>query len=78
MTFVTNSDYFPRQLKLIDFGQGESLCRLIDKQLTLQPDGFGGLVVSMLASGSRVRGFDPDQSRCEKILSMPSFVGEVK
>jgi hypothetical protein len=26
-------------------------------------DGFGGLVVSMLASGSRVRGFDLDQSR---------------
>jgi hypothetical protein len=26
-------------------------------------DGFGGLVVSMLASGSRVRGFDPDRSR---------------
>jgi hypothetical protein len=46
-------------------------------------DGFGGLAVSMLASGSRVRGFDPDRSRwiffrCEKILSMPSFGGEVK
>jgi hypothetical protein len=46
-------------------------------------DGFGGLVVSMLVSGSRVRGFDPDRSRwiffrCEKILSMPSFGGEVK
>jgi hypothetical protein len=26
-------------------------------------DGFGGLVVSMLASGSRVRGFEPGQSR---------------
>jgi hypothetical protein len=26
-------------------------------------DGFGGLVVSMLASGTRVRGFDPGQSR---------------
>jgi hypothetical protein len=25
--------------------------------------GFGGLVVSMLASGSRVCGFDPDRSR---------------
>jgi hypothetical protein len=34
-------------------------------------DSFGGLVVSMLASGSRVRGFEPD-------LSMPSFGGEVK
>jgi hypothetical protein len=39
-------------------------------------DGFGGLVVSMLASGSRVRGFD--FFRCEKILSMPFFGGEVK
>jgi hypothetical protein len=26
-------------------------------------DGFDGLVVSMLASGSRIRGFDPDRSR---------------
>jgi hypothetical protein len=36
--------------------------------------GFGGLVVSMLASGTRVRGFKPS----EKILSMPSFGREVK
>jgi hypothetical protein len=39
-------------------------------------------VVSMLASGSRVRGFKPGRSRriflMEKILSMPSFGGEVK
>jgi hypothetical protein len=46
-------------------------------------DGFDGLVVSMLASGSRVRGFEPDRSRwiffrCEKFLCMPSFGGEVK
>jgi hypothetical protein len=26
-------------------------------------DGFGGLAVSMLASGSRVRGFKPGRSR---------------
>ena len=26
-------------------------------------DGFGGLVVSMLASGTRVRGFKPGRSR---------------
>jgi hypothetical protein len=26
-------------------------------------DGFGGLVVSMLASGSRIRGFETDRSR---------------
>jgi hypothetical protein len=26
-------------------------------------DGFGGLVFSMLASGSQVRGFEPDRSR---------------
>jgi hypothetical protein len=41
------------------------------KAVTL--DGSGGLVVSMLASGSRVRRFEPDQSQ-----SMPSFGGEVK
>jgi hypothetical protein len=46
------------------------------------PDGFGGLVVRMLASGSRVRGFKPGRNRWIflylKILSMPSFGGEVK
>jgi hypothetical protein len=46
------------------------------------PDGFGGLVVSMLVSGSRVRGFIPGRSRwiftSVKILSMPPFGGEVK
>jgi hypothetical protein len=51
-------------------------------KVTLLLDGFGGLVVSMLASGSRVRGFKPGQSRWIflyiKILSMPSFGGEVK
>jgi hypothetical protein len=45
--------------------------------------GFGGLVVSMLASGTRVRGFDLrpkslDFSGNWKIHSMPSFGGEVK
>jgi hypothetical protein len=44
---------------------------------------FGGLVVSVLASGSRVRGFEPGRSRrifsvCKKILGTPSFGGEVK
>jgi hypothetical protein len=33
------------------------------EQTTLPPYGFGGLVVSMLSSGSRVRGFKPDRSR---------------
>ena len=40
--------------------------------------GFGGLVVSMLASGTRVRGFEPGRSRWIFFLSMPSFGGEVK
>ena len=31
--------------------------------LLYQSSGFGGLVVSMLASGSRVRGFEPGRSR---------------
>jgi hypothetical protein len=39
--------------------------------------GFGGLVVSMLASGTQDRGFAPDRSR-ENILNMPSFGGEIK
>jgi hypothetical protein len=50
--------------------------------VTWKFDGFGGLVVSMLASGSRVRGFKPGRSRWIflyiKILRMPSFGGEVK
>jgi hypothetical protein len=44
--------------------------------------GFGGLVVSMLASGTQDRGFAPGRSRrifrAKKILSMPSFGREVK
>jgi hypothetical protein len=38
--------------------------------------GFGGLVVSMLASGTQVCGLKPGRS--EKILSMPFFRREVK
>ena len=45
-------------------------------------DGFGGLVVSMLASGTQVYGFKPGRSHWiftgVKILSMPSSGGEVK
>jgi len=44
--------------------------------------GYGGLEVSVLASGTKVRGFKPDRShrifRAKKILSTPSFGGEVK
>jgi hypothetical protein len=44
--------------------------------------GFGGLVVSMLASGTQVRGFKPGQKPSDfsgqKIHSMPSFGREVK
>jgi hypothetical protein len=44
--------------------------------------GFSGLVVSVLASGTQVHGFKPGRSRrifgAKKILSMPSFGGEVK
>jgi hypothetical protein len=39
-------------------------------------DGFDGLVVSILATGTRVRGLD--FSGIQKILSMPSFGREVK
>ena len=45
-------------------------------------EGFGGLVVSMLASGTQVCGFKPGRSRWiftgVKILSMPSSGWEVK
>jgi hypothetical protein len=44
--------------------------------------GFGGIMVSVLASGTQDREFKPGRSRQifqgEKILSMPSFGGEVK
>jgi hypothetical protein len=43
---------------------------------------LGGLVVSVLATGPKVRGFKPSRGRwilsCDKIRSMPSFRGEVK
>jgi hypothetical protein len=46
----------------------------------LLASGFGGLVVSMLASGTQDRGFAPDRSLrifpAGKIHSMPSFGGE--
>jgi hypothetical protein len=65
--------------------EGKFSCTWVSMVITLPlaEDGFGGLVVTMLASGSRVRGFEPDRSRwiffqCEKILCMPSFGGEVK
>jgi len=43
-------------------------------------DGFGGLVVSILATGTRVQSRPKplDFSGVRKILSMPSFGGEVK
>ena len=57
----------------------------LDEKLPLYRslDGFGGLVVSILATGTQVRGFKPgrlplDFSGVRKILSMPSFGGEVK
>jgi hypothetical protein len=51
--------------------------------MKLYPSGFGGLVVSVLASGSRVRVFEPGRSRrifsvCKKSTATPSFGGEVK
>jgi hypothetical protein len=41
---------------------------------------LGGLVVSVLATGPKVRGFDPDREflRVIKIRSTTSFGGEVK
>jgi hypothetical protein len=34
-----------------------------DFEVSYLPDGFGGLLVSMLASGTRVRGFNPGRIR---------------
>ena len=54
----------------------------INVKVTIVYDGFGGLVVSMLASGTQVCGFKPGRIRWiftgVKILSMPSSGGEVK
>ena len=39
-----------------------SLVVLYGRELGVSHSGFGGLVVSMLASGTRVRGFEPGRS----------------
>ena len=56
--------------------------RLLYIIVTISLDGFSGLVVSMLTSGTQVRRFKPDRSRWIftdlKILSMPTSTGEVK
>ena len=53
-----------------------------DSDLEWCHNGFGGLVVSRLASGTQVCGFKPGRSHWiftdVKILSMPSSGGEVK
>jgi hypothetical protein len=47
----------------------------ISGTVSLAASGFGELVVSMLASGTQDRGFEPGR---KKIHSLPSFGGEVK
>jgi hypothetical protein len=66
-------------------GQDSSVGIATDYRLEgpgIESSGFGGLAVSMLASGTQDRGFAPDRSRrifpAVKIHSMPSFGGEVK
>ena len=53
-----------------------------DRVVWAHIDGFGGLVVSMLASGTRVRGFEPEVvgffGYLKKIIHIRSFGGEVK
>jgi hypothetical protein len=70
--------WLEKVLKMISLYVNAFLCTLqhivIHAAATQRCDGLGGLVVSMLASDSRVRGFKPNV----KILSMPSFGGEVK
>ena len=52
------------------------------QKVTSNVDGIGGLVVSMLASGTHVCGFKPGRSLSiftgVKIFNMPSSGGEVK
>ena len=54
----------------------------VSASVTLLISGFGGLEVAVLAFGTQVRGFAPGRSRRifrpKKILSTPSFGGEVK
>jgi len=54
----------------------------IYREVTPQISGFSGLVFSMLASGTQIRGFKTRLKRSdfsgEKIVSMPSFGGKVK
>jgi hypothetical protein len=55
---------------------------VVQHTFTHKQDGFGGLVVNMLASGTQGRGLKPGRSRWiftdVKILTMPSSGGEVK
>ena len=64
-----------------DTARLESTCKA-KRQVPQAADGFGGIVVTMLASCTQVRWFKPCRSRWifmgVKILSMPSFEGEVK
>jgi hypothetical protein len=54
----------------------------MNSEISFVLDGFGGIGVSVLASGTQDCGFAPDRSRrifpAGKIHSMPSFGGEVK
>jgi hypothetical protein len=58
---------------------GMSLTSLWLVVSTAKASGFGGLVVSMLASGTQIRGFKPGRScRIFRAKNSPSFGGEVK
>jgi hypothetical protein len=46
--------------------------KLKPPDVTVNSDGFGGLVVSMQASGTRVRGFKPGRSRWISSACLPS------
>jgi hypothetical protein len=66
-----------------DFNKTEATTNVHNSSsFIITKSGFGGLVVSMLASGTRVHGFKPGRSRRifsgVKILSIPSFGREVK
>jgi hypothetical protein len=68
---------------ITDIMDKENMYEYIYINIYIYVDGFGGLVISILATVTRVRGFKPgpkplDFSGIRKILRMPSSGGAVK
>ena len=59
---ILTTDYFEMASEVLKIGMKNSFSHVC-VNVTANAGGFGGLVVSMLASGTRVRGFEPGRSR---------------